>query len=64
MRQAEVDAGFAVGFLGCGQVEGVDWDVLAMLVQDGERGPAQDVVVDLLGWAAVFEDQRDGFAAL
>ena len=64
MRQVEVDACFAVGPLRSDQVEIVYRDLLVMLIEHRERGPAQDVVVDLLGWPAVFEDKGDGFVAL
>jgi hypothetical protein len=39
------------------------WDIAAIWVADIERGPGQKVVVNLLGRAAVFEDERDRILA-
>jgi hypothetical protein len=43
------------------EIELVDWNAAAMLVLNIERAPGQDVVVNLLGRAAVLEHNRDRF---
>jgi hypothetical protein len=41
------------------QVELVGWDLTVMLVPDIECGPGQNVVMNLLSRATIFEDERD-----
>lgn len=48
---------------GRNQVELVRGDGAVMLIPDIERGPGQDVVMNLLRRAAIFEDQRHSFLA-
>ena len=59
-RKLEIDTGVAVGLFGGFEVELADWNFAGMLVPDGNGVAAEEVVVDLLGGTAVFEDQDDG----
>ena len=46
------------------QVELVGWDFTVMLVPDIECSPGQNIVMDLLRRAAIFEDQRHRLLAV
>ena len=61
--ELEVDAGGFVGSLGGGEVEVVDGDFAEARSLYVEGGAGEHVVLDLLGGAAVFEDQGDGSLA-
>jgi len=57
----KIYAEVAVGALGCVHVELVDWDGTLLLVRNKESGAGEQIVMDLLRSAAIFEDQGDGF---
>jgi hypothetical protein len=46
------------------EVELVSWDITVMLVSDIECGPGQNVVMNLLRRATIFEDERDRLLAV
>ena len=55
----KINSCVAIHFRCRGQVELIDRYLTAMLVPDEERGRRENVVMNLLRWAAIFEDQRD-----
>ncbi len=55
----EIHPCVAVDFFSGFDVELADGDLAGMLVPDGDAVAAEEVIVDLLGGAAVFEDQGD-----
>ena len=56
----EVDACFVIYLLCCGEIKLVNRNIATMLIADVESGSGQGVVVNLLRWTTVFEDERDG----
>ena len=55
----KINSCVAIHFRCRGKVELINRYLTAMLVPDEERGRRENVVMNLLRWAAIFEDQRD-----
>lgn len=55
----KINSCVAIHFRCRGEVELIYGYLTAMLVPDEERGRRENVVMNLLRWAAIFEDQRD-----
>jgi hypothetical protein len=58
-RQVKINARVAIDLCRRHQIELVDWDFLAMLVPDIQSCPRQHIVMNLLGRAAILEDEGD-----
>jgi hypothetical protein len=60
----EIDARIVIHSLCCSDIKLVNRYITAVLVPDIECGARQNVVMDLLRRAAVFEDKRGHFLTL
>jgi hypothetical protein len=58
-RQGEFHAGFAIHGGSGREIDLIDWNFAAPLVEDGERRRGHQIVVNLHWRTAVFEYQRD-----
>lgn len=59
-RNPEIDAMIVIGFLGGGEIEVGERDLVGTSVGEVEEGPADDGVILHLGLAAVLEDEHGG----
>jgi hypothetical protein len=64
LGKLEIDACIVIHSLCCSDIKLVDRYIAVMLVPDIECGVRQNVVMDLLRRAAVFEDKRGRFLTL